>query len=64
MPSETLRKVTLNLYEDDIKFFEKRFGHGWSVELRRIMRREITNYQQRDELDEMGLSRAHRGDYS
>jgi len=53
----------VNLYEEDIKFFEKRFGYGWSVELRRIMHREVINYQQRDELDEMGLSRAHRGDY-
>ena len=49
MQSETLRKVTVNLYEEDIKFFEKRFGYGWSVELRRIMRREVMNYGRRDE---------------
>jgi hypothetical protein len=48
MPSETLRKVTLNLYEDDIRFFEHRFGYGWSTELRRIMRREVKNYERRD----------------
>ena len=49
MPSEALRKVTVNLYEEDIKFFERRFGYGWSVELRRIMRREVMNYERRDQ---------------
>lgn len=48
MPSDRLKKVTVNLYEEDIKFFEKRFGYGWSVELRRIMHREVTNYERRD----------------
>jgi hypothetical protein len=48
MQSERLKKVTLNLYEDDVSFFEERFGYGWSVELRRIMRREVVNYQKRD----------------
>ena len=48
MPSEKLRKVTVNLYDEDIKYFEERFGYGWSVELRRIMNREVTNYQLRD----------------
>jgi hypothetical protein len=48
MPSEKLKKVTLNLYEDDVRFFEDRFGYGWSVELRRIMRREVDNYMRRD----------------
>ena len=52
MPSETLRKVTLNLYKEDVEFFEKRFGHGWSVELRRIMRREVVNYERRDGVDQ------------
>jgi hypothetical protein len=54
----------VNLYDEDIKFFEKKFGYGWSVELRRIMRREIVNYKAREEMNEMSLSRAHRGDYS
>ena len=48
MSSERLKKVTVNLFEEDIKFFEKRFGYGWSVELRRIMRREVMVYQCRD----------------
>jgi len=39
----------VNLYEEDIKFFERRFGYGWSVELRRIMRREVMNYERRDQ---------------
>jgi hypothetical protein len=48
MQSERLKKVTLNLYEDDVRFFEERFGYGWSTELRRIMHREVDNYQRRD----------------
>jgi hypothetical protein len=49
MPSEMLKKITLNLYEDDVRFFEERFGYGWSTELRRIMHREVVNYIRRDE---------------
>ena len=48
MPSEQLKKVTVNLYEEDVAFFQARFGYGWSVELRRIMRREVDNYVARD----------------
>jgi hypothetical protein len=48
MASEELRKITLNLYEEDVKFFEKRFGYGWSAEVRRIMRREILGYKKMD----------------
>ena len=48
MPSEKLKKVTVNLFEEDIKFFNRKFGYGWSVELRRIMHREVTNYKLRD----------------
>lgn len=44
-----LRKVTVNLSEASCKFFEKRFGYGWSTELRRIMDREVQNYKKRDE---------------
>jgi hypothetical protein len=43
-----LRKITLNLFADDVEFFQDRFGYGWSVELRRIMRREVRNYQKLD----------------
>ena len=49
MPSDKLRKVTVNLYEEDVKWFSNRFGYGWSVELRRIMRREITNYKRTED---------------
>lgn len=52
MDSEELKKVTLNLYAEDVKFFERRFGYGWSVELRRIMRREVRNCKVRDRLEE------------
>ena len=48
MSPDKLKKVTVNLYEEDVEFFEQRFGYGWSVELRRIMRREVKNYQRRD----------------
>jgi hypothetical protein len=47
-----LRKVTLNLNEDDVRFFEDRFGWGWSAELRRIMHREVVNYESMDVLQD------------
>lgn len=45
MDSEELKKITLNLFAEDVKFFERRFGYGWSAELRRIMRREVQAYK-------------------
>ena len=51
MPSDRLKKVTVNLFEEDVEFFADRFGYGWSVELRRIMRREIANYQRLDKIN-------------
>jgi hypothetical protein len=53
MASEKLQKVTLNLYEDDVEFFERRFGYGWSAEVRRIMRREVLFYRKMDILAEI-----------
>lgn len=61
MDSEELKKVTLNLFAEDVKFFEHRFGYGWSVELRRIMRREVRNYKERDEREELDLKRIFGG---
>jgi hypothetical protein len=49
MPSDKLKKVTVNLFEEDVEFFANRFGYGWSIELRRIMRREIQAYNRRDQ---------------
>ncbi len=31
-----LRKVTLNLYDEDVRAAEAYYGHGWSNELRRV----------------------------
>jgi uncharacterized protein (DUF4415 family) len=36
-PSEELRKVTLNLYDADVIEMERRFGHGWSADLRELL---------------------------
>lgn len=32
-----LRKVTLNLYEDDVAIFEYHYGHGWSSYVRDLV---------------------------
>ena len=48
MSAERLKKVTVNLFEEDVEYFQERFGYGWSVELRRILRREVDNYVNRD----------------
>ena len=50
MSSDRLKKVTVNLFEEDVEFFADRFGYGWSVELRRIMRREVNGYLRLDRI--------------
>lgn len=35
-----LRKVTLNLYEEDCIAFEKALGHGWTTRVRELMHHE------------------------
>lgn len=32
-----LRKVTLNLYEDDCVELERHHGHGWTTEVREVI---------------------------
>lgn len=36
-----LRKVTLNLYEEDCAFAEHYFGHGWTTTVRDIFSKFI-----------------------
>lgn len=35
---EPLRRVTLNLFDTDCAAMERRFGHGWSEQLRNLLR--------------------------
>jgi len=32
--NDTLKKVTLNLFEADVEWYKKRYGYGWSEVLR------------------------------
>ena len=57
MDSEELTKVTLNLNKKDVEFFKKRFGYGWSTEIRRIVEREVRNYNWRDQDNRQGIGR-------
>jgi hypothetical protein len=34
---ETLRRVTINLYDADCTTFADHYGHGWSTEVRAII---------------------------
>ena len=38
-----LRKVTVNLYEDDVAAAETYYGRGWSEELRKVWSEHIRN---------------------
>ncbi len=38
---DPLRRVTLNLYEEDVEASEKLYGHGWSTELRRVWHEHV-----------------------
>jgi len=40
-PDDVLRKVTLNLYEADVQWFEREYGHGWSERLRQHIHSEV-----------------------
>lgn len=43
---ERLRKVTLNLYDKDVAWFQNKFGHGYTEEIRKVVRKYI---KERDE---------------
>jgi hypothetical protein len=38
IPDEPLRKVTLNLYESDVAWFQQKFGQGYSEIMRQAVR--------------------------
>lgn len=38
---EPLTKVTLNLFSKDVKFLQEHFGQGYSVEIRKIVRKKV-----------------------
>lgn len=44
-----LRKVTLNLFDTDVAWFQKRFGHGYSEHVRDILHRHVRSQQPTDE---------------
>lgn len=37
---EPLRKVTLNLYEEDCQWMERQYGRGWTERLRQMLHHE------------------------
>lgn len=41
-PDEPLRKVTLNLYEEDCRWMEREYGHGWTERVRQHIHSEVT----------------------
>ena len=41
-----LRKVTLNLYEEDCATIETHYGHGWSTSIRDIVNDHATLIRQ------------------
>lgn len=51
-----LRRVTINLYEEDVVYFENRYGKGWSSILRsvhhaHIIRAKLNDIIQEDKLN-------------
>lgn len=45
VPEEPLLKVTLNLYHADVVALRKRYGAGWSVEVRKMVRKQCNAKQ-------------------
>lgn len=46
---EPLRKTTLNLYEADIDRLKRKYGWGWSEEVRRMVRRRLNELDARSD---------------
>lgn len=38
---DPLRKVTINLYDSDVRWMEKEYGHGWSERLRQDLHYKV-----------------------
>lgn len=41
VPGEPLRKVTLNLFDSDVAWFQERHGQGYSEIIRAVVRKHI-----------------------
>ena len=39
---EPLRRTTLNLFEEDCRLMERRYGHGWSERVRDLVRNHVS----------------------
>lgn len=39
---EPLTKVTLNLFSKDVEFLQRHYGQGYSVEIRKMVRRKVS----------------------
>ena len=54
---EPLRKITLNLFEADCQAMERRYGHGWTEQVREMVRahveKEKTRIQMLDECNQI-----------
>ena len=57
---EPLRRVTFNLFESDCLAFERRYGHGWSEQIRKLMRAHLAKLRQPsiDEIEQIFSERA------
>lgn len=43
--SEELKKVTLNLYKDDVRAMELRYGYGWSEKVRQLVHDHLRGFK-------------------
>ena len=51
-----LRKIIFNAYEADCKWFERRYGRGWSEKIRDLMSKHRTIVEQaKDMADTLGF---------
>jgi len=46
MAGDKLRKVTLNLYDADVEWLQKYYGHGYSEAIRHYIHREVNHLKQ------------------
>lgn len=44
--SEPLTKVTLNLFSSDLEWLKAKYGHGFTTEIRKIVREAVREHEE------------------
>lgn len=55
--AEPLTKVTLNLFTADVEDFKRRYGYGWSEQMRMVIRDNVMQHKYLNhDMDKLGVT--------